>query len=101
MGKKSRSRIRIRDEYPESYFLELKKQFFGLKILKFLDADPGWKNLDPGSGINIPDPQHCFNAISSLSLVMSPLRHVKKMLLKEESYDFARGLKKSSDESFR
>ncbi len=21
---------------------------------------PGWKNLDPGSEINIPDPQHCF-----------------------------------------
>ncbi len=29
------------------------KQFFGLKILEFFDADP-----DPGSGINIPDPQH-------------------------------------------
>jgi hypothetical protein len=50
------------------------KPFFWVKILKFLDADPGWKqfgswirdgkNLDPGwkkfgSGINIPDPQHC------------------------------------------
>ncbi len=46
------------------------KQFFGLKILKFCDAhpdpgsrifltrDPGWKNSDLGSGINIPDPQH-------------------------------------------
>ncbi len=22
--------------------------------------DPGWKNSDPGSGINIPDPQHCL-----------------------------------------
>jgi len=48
----------------------------GVKILKFLDADPGsgmgkfgpgtekfgsrirdGKNSDPGSGINIPDPQ--------------------------------------------
>jgi hypothetical protein len=43
-------------------------------MLKFFDADPGWKkfgsgikdgkNSDPGwkkvgSGINIPDPQHC------------------------------------------
>jgi hypothetical protein len=39
------------------------------KILEFFDADtdpgsvifltlgPGWKNSDPGSGINIPDPQ--------------------------------------------
>ncbi len=22
--------------------------------------NPRWKNSDPGSGINIPDPQHCF-----------------------------------------
>ncbi len=26
----------------------------------FLTLDPGWKNLDPRSGINIPDPQHWF-----------------------------------------
>jgi hypothetical protein len=41
---------------------------FWLKILKFFDVDPGWrqfeygirdgKKSDPGSGINIPDPQH-------------------------------------------
>jgi hypothetical protein len=45
-------------------------------LLKFFDADPGWekfgsgmekiriqdeKNADPGSVINIPDPQHCNN----------------------------------------
>ncbi len=40
-----------------------------VKILKFFDAGPGsgmkkirirdGKNSDPGSGINIPDPQHC------------------------------------------
>jgi hypothetical protein len=29
---------------------------FWVKILKFFDADPGWKKF--GSGINIPDPQH-------------------------------------------
>ncbi len=29
-----------------------------VKILKFLDADTGWKKF--GSGINIPDPQHCM-----------------------------------------
>ncbi len=60
MGKKIK--IRIRDEY----FRELKKQFFGAKILKFFDAnadpgifltlDPGWKKF--GSGINILEPQH-------------------------------------------
>jgi hypothetical protein len=52
------------------------KQFFGLQILKFFDADPDpgsgifltldpvsgmeKKNSDPGSGINIPDPQPCW-----------------------------------------
>ncbi len=39
--------------------------FFWLKMLKFVDADPdpGSGNLltlDPGSGINIPNPQHCL-----------------------------------------
>jgi hypothetical protein len=33
---------------------------FGFKILKLFDADRGWKNSDPGSGINIPDPHHWF-----------------------------------------
>jgi hypothetical protein len=32
---------------------------FWVKILQFFDADPGWKNSGPGSGINIPDPPHC------------------------------------------
>jgi hypothetical protein len=58
-------------------FLRSKEQFFRLKMLKFFyaypDPDPGsgiWnifdlesgmeKNLDPGSRINIPDPQHCY-----------------------------------------
>jgi len=38
------SQHRIRDEQPGSYFLELKKPFFvffGVKILKFFDEDPG------------------------------------------------------------
>jgi hypothetical protein len=39
------------------YFRELGNNFW-VKILKFFDADPGWKNSDLGSGINIPDPQH-------------------------------------------
>jgi hypothetical protein len=42
--------------------------FLGIKILNFFDEDPGWrqfgsgirdrKKSDPGSRINIPDPQH-------------------------------------------
>jgi hypothetical protein len=53
---------------------------FWVKILKFFDADPGWKNSDPGSGMeksrirdgkksdpgsgmNIPDPQHCLGGL--------------------------------------
>jgi predicted outer membrane repeat protein len=70
----------IRDEPPGSYFLDLINHFFGVKILKFFDADPGsgmetvrirvpgsgmgksrirdGKKSDPGSGINISDPQH-------------------------------------------
>jgi hypothetical protein len=67
MGRKSASGSGIRDEQPRSYFLELRHHFL-VKILKFFDADPGWrqfgsgigdgKKSDPGSGINIPDPQH-------------------------------------------
>jgi hypothetical protein len=78
-------RIRIRDEQPGTYFLELRNHFFGLKYLISLMRirDPGWKkfvdpkwkkvgsgmeksrirdgeNSDPGSGINIPDLQHWF-----------------------------------------
>ncbi len=56
------------------------ENFFGLRILTFLDADPypgdlvnpgsgirdgkvgsGVRDGKVGSGINIPDPQHCFN----------------------------------------
>ena len=40
------------------FFRELRNNFW-VKILKFFDADLGWKNLDPGSGmgkIRIRDP---------------------------------------------
>jgi hypothetical protein len=67
MGRKSASGSGIRNEQPGSFFLELRNHFFWVKILKFFDADPGrrqfgsgiWdgKKSDPGSGINIPDPQ--------------------------------------------
>jgi hypothetical protein len=48
------------------------KTIFWVKILKFFYVDPRFgmekfgsgirdgKKSDPGSGINIPDPQHCF-----------------------------------------
>jgi hypothetical protein len=57
MGRKSASGSGIRDEQPGSYFLDLRNHFFGffgVKILKFFDADPG-----PGSGmetVRIRDP---------------------------------------------
>jgi hypothetical protein len=41
---------KIRDEQPGSYFREL-KTIFWVKILKFSVVDPGWKNSDPGSGM--------------------------------------------------
>ncbi len=40
--------IRIRDERPRSYFREIRNHFFGVKILKFFDADPGWKKIGSG-----------------------------------------------------
>ncbi len=53
---------------PDHIFWSLETNFFWVKILKFFDADPGsgmetvrirdGKKSDPGSGINIPDPQH-------------------------------------------
>jgi len=51
-GRKSVSGSGIRDEQPGSYFLELRNHFFafwGVKILKFFDEDPGWRQF--GSGI--------------------------------------------------
>ncbi len=50
----------IRDEQPGSYFLELRNHFLGffwVKIFKFFDADPGWRQF--GFGIRDgkkPDP---------------------------------------------
>jgi hypothetical protein len=66
-----KSRARIRDPGCTPPYLILRPcQFFGLKILSLFDADPdpgsrilstldpGWKISDPGSWINILDPQH-------------------------------------------
>jgi hypothetical protein len=55
MGKKSGSGMNNPDNISESL-----KKFFGLKILKFFDEDPGSGMEKIGSGINIPDSQHWF-----------------------------------------
>ncbi len=44
-----KSRIRIRDDQPESYFRELRNQFFGSGMEKNQIRDPGWNTF--GSGI--------------------------------------------------
>jgi hypothetical protein len=46
--------IRFQDKQPGSYFRELRKNFFLVKILKFFDVDPGWKYIL--FGLIIPDP---------------------------------------------
>jgi hypothetical protein len=58
MGRKSAPDLgsEIRDEQPGSYFLELRNPFFGVKILKFFDAEPG-SGMEK-SRIRDPDPQH-------------------------------------------
>ncbi len=64
MGRKSASVSGIRDEQPGSYFLEIRYHFFGFfgdKILKYFDADPGsgmetvWI-CDPGQDGKKSDP---------------------------------------------
>jgi hypothetical protein len=56
MGEKSGSGSGMNNSNHISESLET---IFLVKILKFFDADPGWQKF--GSGINIPDPQHCYN----------------------------------------
>jgi hypothetical protein len=66
MGKKSGSGSGMNNQ---DHLRDFKNQCFGVKILKFFDEDPGWrqfgsgirdrKKSDPGSGISIPDPPHC------------------------------------------
>jgi hypothetical protein len=67
MGKKSESGSGMNNPDHISESLET---IFWVKILKFYDADPRWKKFgpgirdgndsDPGSWINISDPQHCL-----------------------------------------
>jgi hypothetical protein len=77
MGKKSGSGSGIRDEQAGSYFLDLRNHFLGLKYLNSLMdpgsgmetiriRDPGWEKV--GSGINIPDLQHCMEDSPTLDI---------------------------------
>jgi hypothetical protein len=54
MGEKSGSGSGINNPDHISDSLET---IFWVKILNLFDGDPGWNKF--GSGINIPDPQHC------------------------------------------
>ncbi len=77
-------RIRIRDEQPGSYFRELKNKFFGLKYLnslmrirdgkKFGSGIRDGKNSDPGSRINLPEPQHWLPQIIFIVTVTKATR---------------------------
>jgi hypothetical protein len=73
MGKKSRSVSGMNNNIPDhiSESLEtifLVKNSYSMMRIRirdpgsgiFLIRDPGWKNSDPAFGINIPDPQHCW-----------------------------------------
>jgi hypothetical protein len=62
MGKKSGSGSWMNNPDQISESLET---IFGVKMLKYFDVDPGWKEF--GTGINIPDPQQCNNGNIMLS----------------------------------
>ncbi len=63
MGNKARPGSGIRDEHPRSFFRELRKSFWvtNTYILWCGSRSGIFLTLDPGSGINIPYPQHCFH----------------------------------------
>jgi hypothetical protein len=66
----------------------------GVKILKFFDEDPGsgmeivrirdGKKSDPGSGINIPDPQDCLKELRILLFQRALYNNQAVMCLKKE-----------------
>jgi hypothetical protein len=63
MGKKSGSGSGMKNS---DHIFESLETIFWVKILKLFDADQGWKKF--GSGINIPDPEHCIYAYISQGL---------------------------------
>jgi hypothetical protein len=76
MGKKSGSGSGSGMSNPD-HISESLGTIFWVKILKLIYVDPGsgmekirnrnGKNSDTGSGINIPDPQHCFYSFADPS----------------------------------
>jgi len=74
------------------------KQFFGLKIRKFFDADsdPGSgiflirdpdgkiRIRDPVSGINIPDPQHWNQCMKNLEKISEPTDSFLRVIISNE-----------------
>jgi hypothetical protein len=71
-------------------FPRAKKQFIGLKILEFFDADPDPRSFDPGSGIkdgkfrsgiNIPDSQHCQPSVTNIRI-----RNYKTIIIKPNNW---------------
>jgi hypothetical protein len=54
------SKLKAAEKYSGSATGMTTKNFNPSLLLLFLDPGSGMgKNQDPGSGINIPDPQHC------------------------------------------
>jgi hypothetical protein len=42
-----------------------------IRIRDLFDSGSGMENSDPESGINIPDPQHCFEVRVTLYIISS------------------------------
>jgi hypothetical protein len=51
---------------------------FWVKILEFFDVDPGAGMEKIGSGINIPDPQHCY--LQKLLVALMPVKVALKRI---------------------
>ncbi len=81
MGKKIRSGSRFGMNNTDNISESL-ETIFWVKILKFFDADPGsgMEKFDPGSGINIPDPQHWYAALLALPFIFMLLHCLNTLL---------------------
>ena len=93
-------RIRIRDEQPGSYFLELRNHFFaffGVKILKFFNADPGTgmetvrirdgKKSDPGSTSRIRNTVRIIALFTyKMATMLSIVLYIQKIVTQEYGF---------------